>query len=473
MLVLVVLAAVLAFGSGCGGTNPTSGLHRRLLAVADLPAGWSTAPTTGATTPKVSNTPCLSNLSSHPKGWQYTSAAFVEGSSIPNFGEVLAQGTGVRPAWRRLGAALDRCREATLHVGGTTVQAGVQSLAFPRLGVTSSAYAWSFTLAGVRIGFDLVLFQTADYGGYLSYADLGAPKLSTVAAFARAAVTKATKGSTARVPDNVSITAAPIRTAHTTLGAVAYRTVGHGSPVLMITGYSGTMEAWDRRFVDALAEHHQVITFDNAGVGGTAALPQPLTIDAMADQSSALIIALHLGPTNVLGWSMGSMIAQALTVRHPDQVHRLILCASYPGDGSTVRPSRQELNSFESGQPGKVLAALFPADQRGAQSTYIAAISSYPSAPPVPAGVLAEQRHAVDSWWNGTDPAGRQTATIAVPTLIADGTVDRLDPVANSHRLAALIPAASLKLYPDAGHAFLFQDQAGLVPIIGSFIGAP
>ena len=57
----------------------------------------------------------------------------------------------------------------------------------------------------------------------------------------------------------------------------------------MITGYSGTMQNWDPRFVDALAQHYRVVIFDNAGIGPTAALPAPLSIDAMANQTSALI----------------------------------------------------------------------------------------------------------------------------------------------------------------------------------------
>jgi pimeloyl-ACP methyl ester carboxylesterase len=118
-----------------------------------------------------------------------------------------------------------------------------------------------------------------------------------------------------------------------------------------------------------------------------------------------------------------------------------------------------------------VMADLFPADQTDAQSTYSAAISSYPAAAPAPADTVAAQGTAVDEWWAGDDPAGTRTGTIGVPTLIADGTVDRLDPVANSDTLARLIPGATLQLYPDAGHAFLFQDQAAFVPLIESFTG--
>jgi pimeloyl-ACP methyl ester carboxylesterase len=94
--------------------------------------------------------------------------------------------------------------------------------------------------------------------------------------------------------------------------------------------------------------------FDNSGVGRTQQLPAPLTIDAMADQTSALIDTLGLGRPDVLGWSMGGMIAQALAVLHPAQVRRLVLCATYPGTGAAVVPSDgtpgQQRFSCQSGQ---------------------------------------------------------------------------------------------------------------------------
>ena len=84
---------------------------------------------------------------------------------------------------------------------------------------------------------------------------------------------------------------------------------------------------------------------------------------------------------------------------------------------------------------------------------------------------MAAQGHAIDAWWAGQDPAGERAATITAPTLIADGAADQLDPAANSRALAGLIPGAKLTLFPDAGHAFLFQDQAAFVPQIESFLG--
>ena len=73
-------------------------------------------------------------------------------------------------------------------------------------------------------------------------------------------------------------------------------------------------------------------------------------------------------------------------------------------------------------------------------------------------------------WWHGTDAAGRKTARISVPALIADGTDDQLDPVANDRTLARLIPRSRLVLYPDAGHGFLFQEGTRFASLTESFL---
>ena len=260
-------------------------------------------------------------------------------------------------------------------------------------------------------------------------------------------------------PGTSSVVSAPVRIAHTRLGAIGYRVVGSGPPLVLIMGYAWTMEGWDPRLVHALARHNRVVMFDNSGVGRTQPLPAPLTIDAMADQTSALIDTLGLGRPDVLGWSMGGMIAQALAVLHPAQVRRLVLCATFPGTGAVV-PSQAAIGA----------GSDFPANQVNAYDAFTAAISEYPAAAAPSARTKTAQAGAVTNWWDGTDAAGRKIATISVPTLIADGTADQLDPVANDRTLARLIPRARLVLYPDAGHGFLFQEGTRFASLIESFL---
>jgi len=468
VIALAVFTAAAGLTSGCAGNSTASTLQAHLLSASDLPAGWSPAPVNPASVQ--TNAPCLSGLPANSAGFTYAAAGFVQGTAIPTLGEVLATGPQARPRWRSLSRALVHCHTATITIAGKKAPVTITPLSFPRSAATTAAYAWTFTTTGVHIGADLVLFQTGKDTGYLTYSDLGTPPLATVQAFLAAAVAKAQTGTTARIPGEVSIASVPVRSAHTKLGTVAYRAIGSGPPLVLITGYGGTMESWDRRFVDALAQRYHVVIFDNAGVGQTQALAAPLTIDAMANQTSALISALGLQRPDLLGWSMGSMIAQALAVLHPHQVRRLVLCASYPGNGTAIRPSQAAIDALNSGNSHKTMSVLFPPGQAAAQNTYLASTSSYPAAPAAPAGTVTAQGHAVDQWWAGTDPAGQQAATITAPTLIADGTADRLDPLSNSHTLAGLIQGAKLTLYPGASHAFLFQDQAAFIPLIESFL---
>jgi pimeloyl-ACP methyl ester carboxylesterase len=187
------------------------------------------------------------------------------------------------------------------------------------------------------------------------------------------------------------------------------------------------MDYWAPSFVDALAAHHTVIVFDNAGVGDTAALPSPLSIPAMAGQTSALISALRLGRPAVLGYSMGGMVAQALAV-------------------------------------------LFPPDQAAAAQAYLLGILQYPGLYGAGQAAKTQQAAAIQQWMAGRDPAGRRLSRIRARTLVADGTLDQLDPVPNDWLLATGIPRARLLLYPDAGHAFLFQCTTWFVPAVERFL---
>jgi len=208
------------------------------------------------------------------------------------------------------------------------------------------------------------------------------------------------------------------------------------------------------------------VIFDNAGIGATAAVPNQLTIDAMANQTSALITALGLGRADVLGWSMGGMIAQALAVLHPGQVRRLVLCASFPGVG-TVIPAQAKINDLTNGNG---LAVMFPADQPMAAAAFVAGAQSYADPEAASAAVISAQGRAALAWFHGTDPAGWETARITAPTLVADGTQDQLDATANARTIARLIPGAKLVLYPDAGHGFLFQEGTPFAYTVESFL---
>jgi pimeloyl-ACP methyl ester carboxylesterase len=264
---------------------------------------------------------------------------------------------------------------------------------------------------------------------------------------------------------------APTCVAHTADGDIGYREVGRGSPLVLIMGLGGSMDDWAPAFVDGLAAQHTVIVFDNAGVGRTSMLPSPLTVSAMADQTSALISALRLHRPAVLGWSLGGMVAQALAVRDPGQVARLVLAATQAGTGASLPIPAAAAAALNSPDPAVVLSVLFPADQLAAARAYAVAISQYPDFYQASTAVRAAQNAALQRWMAGEDPSGTHVGRIHAPVLVADGSSDALDPAPNSAILADSLCRARTILYPDAGHAFLFQDASAFVPAVERFAG--
>lgn len=264
---------------------------------------------------------------------------------------------------------------------------------------------------------------------------------------------------------------APIRVVRTTDGTVGYRELGSGPALLLITGADATMDGWPPSFVDALAAHHTVVVFDNAGVGRTSAVSAPasLSVTAMAGQTSALISALRLGRPAVLGWSMGGMIAQALAVSHPAQVSRLILAASAAGTGKAV--PLPPFAAVSGRTPMQLAAGLFPTNQAAAARAYFNTVQQYPGFYGVSAATFHSQWLAAGRWMAGQDAAGRLVGDIRVPTLVADGTLDQFTGPDNARLLARSVPGAKLLLFDDAGHAFLFQDAAGFIRAVETFMG--
>ena len=275
----------------------------------------------------------------------------------------------------------------------------------------------------------------------------------------------------AAVVSSLGVVDAPVKVAHTAAGPVGYREVGAGSPLLLITGFGASIDSWQPAFVAALAADHQVVALDNAGVGQTAGLPAPVSITAMANQTSALISTLRLGRVAVLGWSMGGMIAQALAVLHPAQVSRLVLAATQPGTGHALPVPPAAAAALVSSNPAELLAVLFPPGAATAARSYVAGILRYPGYYQAPRTALAGQSLALQQWIAGMDQAGVRFGQVRLTVLVADGTLDQLDPSANDRALAASVPGARLLLYPGAGHAFLFQDMASFLPAVERFLG--
>jgi pimeloyl-ACP methyl ester carboxylesterase len=258
-----------------------------------------------------------------------------------------------------------------------------------------------------------------------------------------------------------SAVSTPIQTVRVAWGKIGYRALGHGRPIVLVVGYSDSIDEWAPRFIDELARHHRVFAFDNEGVGRTTLRPGALTISRMGDDTAAFIAALGLRRPDVLGWSMGGDIVEALAVRHPRSVRRIILAATGPGDGRGLPAS-----GLRTSPP---YANFFPPDQDAARLAFIADIHHYRGFYMAPASVDQLQKAAGDRWGQGLEGAGHRLSAVHAPTLIADGAEDP-NPVANSITLEAEIPHAQLHIYRDAAHGFWFQDATDWTRRIDRFL---
>ncbi len=270
-----------------------------------------------------------------------------------------------------------------------------------------------------------------------------------------------------------SVVTAPIRTVHAGQGTIGYRSVGHGRPLVLIMGLSGTMDSWPPAWIDALARHRRVIVYDNEGIRRTTLGSAPLTVPRMARDVASLARALHLRKIDVLGWSMGGMIAQSLAHSFPRLVRRMVLCATAPGDGEATFPSADAAKILtDPTNQSALLGVLFPPGNTAALDAFVAGITAYPTATPMaPAAVMAQQLTASTAWLLGKEASGRPLRALRLPVLVGAGALDQLLPAANARHLADSIPGARRKIYADAAHGFLFQHTTDFRRRVERFLG--
>jgi pimeloyl-ACP methyl ester carboxylesterase len=128
---------------------------------------------------------------------------------------------------------------------------------------------------------------------------------------------------------------------------IAYKMLGKGDAILLLPGGSADKNAWDPSFISDLSSNHTVIVFDNRGVGNTTIGSQPYTMEQLANDTAGLLDALKIKNANVLGYSLGSYIAQQLTITNPEKVNRLVLVGSSCG-GNASMPKPPEFLRLQS-----------------------------------------------------------------------------------------------------------------------------
>ena len=238
-----------------------------------------------------------------------------------------------------------------------------------------------------------------------------------------------------------------------------YERKGTGEPLLLIQGMSGTHLAWGEPFRSLLAAEFECIVFDNRGVGRSGPAEEEFSIADMAADTAGLLDALELESAHVLGISMGGMIAQELTLAHPERVRSLTLGCTYcggPGSRLMDPADFQGLaEAFVSEDRAGVYRAMWELNLspafRAEEERY-AAFEAMAAALPVPRRTIELQIAAIA----GHDTQDRLTG-IAAPTLVVHGTEDKVLPVDNGHLIGSRLPGARLKILEDTGHLFWWE----------------
>lgn len=246
---------------------------------------------------------------------------------------------------------------------------------------------------------------------------------------------------------------------------IAYRVVGRidRAPLLMLQRFRGTMDHWDPLLLDALARERRVIVFDNVGVGASTGEVPP-SIQAMAVAADAFIDAIGEDEIDVLGWSMGGAVAQHLALAHPGRIRRLVLAATGPGgvkDAPPLPAQVWQVAAKPENNDDDFLYLFYADGERSREAGRASLARLVPrlerSHSAVSADGVRRQIAAIQAFGDGRDAARPRLAEIAHPALVASGARDIMVHPYSTFVLSQELRDAELVLYPDAGHAFLFQ----------------
>jgi pimeloyl-ACP methyl ester carboxylesterase len=253
---------------------------------------------------------------------------------------------------------------------------------------------------------------------------------------------------------------------------MAYKIFGNGSPILLINGYSAALDFWDPLLISKLASNHTVITFDNRGIGNTSSGNKQFSIPQFALDTAGLMEALKIERADILGWSMGGMVAQELAISNPDKVNKLIIYASICGGSESVPPKNEVINEFSNQTENatqrleKFLPLLFPEQWRIDNPNPIQELPRSTEISPIK--TLDLQMKAITSW-EGTC---NHLESITNPTMVLVGTDDVITVPENSMLMASKIPGSWLIQMEGGGHAVMMQYPEKFSNLIDVFLSS-
>lgn len=266
---------------------------------------------------------------------------------------------------------------------------------------------------------------------------------------------------------------------------IAYKMLGKGDPILLVSGASSDMNAWEPSTLREISSNHTVIVFDNRGVGSTTTGTKPFSIQQLANDTAGLLDALKIQKADVLGYSLGSFVAQQLTVTHTEKINRLILVAASCGGKENVPPSPQVVEFFSEIVNKSINnIPITPQDVKKILSIPMGSawmklhpdfLESVPEAKDLFSGIPPNtimQQAAASNQWQATNWTGvcDELTKISIPTLVITGTDDNNVPTPNSLIIAGKIPGAWLIQIKDAGHALFVQYPDKVNKVLQTFL---
>jgi pimeloyl-ACP methyl ester carboxylesterase len=259
----------------------------------------------------------------------------------------------------------------------------------------------------------------------------------------------------------------------------AYRDIGNGDvPLVLLQHFRGHLDNWDPALVDALAENRRVLTFDNTGVGGSTGTT-PHTIAEMARDAIVFLDALELAEVDLLGFSIGSFVAQEITLMRPALVRRVVLASSAPQGAAGMHGWAKDVidavGKPKTGPEG--VLAVFYAPSAASQDAGTQSLQRIFGARTDDRDVETTwqtrqaQYDAVCSWGEPNHALLQRVSAIDCPVFIANGDSDPMILPHYSYLLAGLISRATVKIYSDSAHGFLFQHATEFAADVEAFLG--
>jgi pimeloyl-ACP methyl ester carboxylesterase len=258
----------------------------------------------------------------------------------------------------------------------------------------------------------------------------------------------------------------------------AYRdTGGEGAvPLVLLQHFRGNLDNWDPALVDALASARRVIALDNAGVGGSTGTT-PDTIEQMARDAIAFIVAMEFSQVDLLGFSIGSFVAQQIALTRPAIVRRLVLASSAPQGAAGMHGWAPEVIGAVGTpvtSPEEYLGVFFARSSSSQQAGQEAMGRMYARTEDRDKATTWATREAqydaVCAWGIPDHGLLQRLSALELPVFVANGDSDPMILPHYSYLLAGLIPQATVKIYPDAAHGFLFQHHAEFAADVEAFL---